>query len=323
MAIRNTLRTIRSKNVVAKLEGSDPQLRDEYVVYTAHWDHLGIGAPVEGDDIYNGALDNASGVAAVLEIARAFEQRRAAAEALGAVPDGRRRGAGPARLAALRRAAALSAGEDAGQHQHRRRQPVGTHQGHHRHRPGRVGPRRLPARGGAPNRDARCGRTRNQRRASTTARITSTSPRRACRRSTRTPASTSSASPRSTASRSATSTPNKDYHAPSDQMKPDWDLTGAVDDAQLLFLVGYRVANAREVPGVEAGQRVQGDARRHAQNDRRTGVRPAQRSRYESKRLRSSRRCRSRSCSPQRRSPPLKPTSSTASSTATPSRTAA
>ena len=49
---------------VAKLEGSDPQLRDEYVVYTAHWDHLGMGAPVNGDKIYNGALDNASGVAA-------------------------------------------------------------------------------------------------------------------------------------------------------------------------------------------------------------------------------------------------------------------
>ena len=71
LAIRN-VRTIQSKNVVAKLEGSDPQLRDEYVVYTAHWDHLGRGAAVDGDDIYNGALDNASGVAAVLEIARAF-----------------------------------------------------------------------------------------------------------------------------------------------------------------------------------------------------------------------------------------------------------
>ena len=72
VAIRNSLRTIQSKNMVAKLEGSDPQLRDEYVVYTAHWDHLGRGAAVNGDDIYNGALDNASGVAVVLEIARAF-----------------------------------------------------------------------------------------------------------------------------------------------------------------------------------------------------------------------------------------------------------
>ena len=74
LAIKNTMRTIDSRNVVAKLEGSDPQLKDEYVVYTAHWDHFGIGAPVNGDKIYNGALDNASGVAAMLEIARAFTQ---------------------------------------------------------------------------------------------------------------------------------------------------------------------------------------------------------------------------------------------------------
>lgn len=74
MAVSNTMRTLDSSNVVAKLEGSDPQLKDEYVVYSAHWDHLGIGAPVDGDNIYNGALDNASGVSTVLEIAKAFKQ---------------------------------------------------------------------------------------------------------------------------------------------------------------------------------------------------------------------------------------------------------
>jgi Zn-dependent M28 family amino/carboxypeptidase len=72
MGIRNKLRTINSQNVVAKLEGSDPALKDEYVVYTAHWDHLGVGEPVNGDAIYNGARDNAAGVAAMLEVARAF-----------------------------------------------------------------------------------------------------------------------------------------------------------------------------------------------------------------------------------------------------------
>jgi Zn-dependent M28 family amino/carboxypeptidase len=74
MAISNKLRRIESRNVVAKLEGSDAPLKDEYVVYSAHWDHLGVGAPVNGDKIYNGALDNASGVGTVLEIARAFKQ---------------------------------------------------------------------------------------------------------------------------------------------------------------------------------------------------------------------------------------------------------
>jgi len=65
---------LHSPNVVAKLEGSDPQLRAEHVVYTAHLDHLGISTPVKGDSIYNGALDNASGSAEILEIARAFSR---------------------------------------------------------------------------------------------------------------------------------------------------------------------------------------------------------------------------------------------------------
>ena len=72
VTLHNTLRTIDSKNVIAKLEGSDPALRGEDVVYMAHWDHLGIGAPVDGDSIYNGAIDNASGVAGLLEIAKAY-----------------------------------------------------------------------------------------------------------------------------------------------------------------------------------------------------------------------------------------------------------
>jgi Zn-dependent M28 family amino/carboxypeptidase len=77
MALRNTNRTIESRNVLGKLEGSDPVLKDEYVVYSAHWDHLGIGDPDPDDKsekIYNGALDNASGVASLLEMARAFTQ---------------------------------------------------------------------------------------------------------------------------------------------------------------------------------------------------------------------------------------------------------
>jgi len=71
-ALKNTVREVRSKNVVAKLEGSDPKLRNEYVIYTAHWDHLGKDPGLKGDQIYNGALDNASGTAALLEIANAF-----------------------------------------------------------------------------------------------------------------------------------------------------------------------------------------------------------------------------------------------------------
>lgn len=61
-------------NVIGRLPGSDPQLATEHVVYTAHLDHVGIGEPIDGDAIYNGAVDNASGVAAVLAIARAFTE---------------------------------------------------------------------------------------------------------------------------------------------------------------------------------------------------------------------------------------------------------
>lgn len=68
----NAIREVRSRNVVAKLEGSDPERRDEFVVYTAHWDHLGKDDSIEGDGIYNGALDNATGTAGLLEVARAF-----------------------------------------------------------------------------------------------------------------------------------------------------------------------------------------------------------------------------------------------------------
>jgi Zn-dependent M28 family amino/carboxypeptidase len=70
--VKNTLRKIDSQNVVAKLEGSDPALRNEYVVYSAHWDHLGKDDKAQGDGIFNGAVDNASGVAQVLEMAEAL-----------------------------------------------------------------------------------------------------------------------------------------------------------------------------------------------------------------------------------------------------------
>ena len=69
--LNSEVKRVEAPNVVAILSGRDPRLRDEYVVFSAHWDHLGIGAPDKtGDTIYNGALDNATGVASVLEIAR-------------------------------------------------------------------------------------------------------------------------------------------------------------------------------------------------------------------------------------------------------------
>jgi len=77
--LNSELERVEAPNVAAILPGRDPKLRDEYVVYSAHWDHFGIGAPDKtGDRIYNGALDNATGVAAVLEIARVMASLPAA-----------------------------------------------------------------------------------------------------------------------------------------------------------------------------------------------------------------------------------------------------
>jgi Zn-dependent M28 family amino/carboxypeptidase len=78
VTLQNTLRTVDSRNVIAKLEGSDPALKNEYVIYTAHWDHFGIGEKVKGDSIYNGASDNATGTAGLLAMAKAYAAAKTA-----------------------------------------------------------------------------------------------------------------------------------------------------------------------------------------------------------------------------------------------------
>lgn len=73
--LKSELKRVEAPNVVGILPGRDPKLRDEYVVYSAHWDHFGVGAPdKKGDTIYNGAVDNASGCAAILAIAEALSK---------------------------------------------------------------------------------------------------------------------------------------------------------------------------------------------------------------------------------------------------------
>jgi hypothetical protein len=72
-SIMTSVHDVVSPNVIARLRGSDPELREQYVVVSAHLDHLGVGEPIDGDRIYHGAMDDASGVASVLEVARKFE----------------------------------------------------------------------------------------------------------------------------------------------------------------------------------------------------------------------------------------------------------
>src|SRR5208283_2501284 len=68
---------VESDNIVAKLPGTDPKLKDQYVVLSAHIDHLGIGEPINGDRIYNGAMDNGSGSALILDIANSLQRSQA------------------------------------------------------------------------------------------------------------------------------------------------------------------------------------------------------------------------------------------------------
>ena len=68
-----TTEKVQSRNVVGLRPGVDPQLKNEYVILSAHLDHLGVGEPVNGDAIFNGAMDDASGIASLIEIARALQ----------------------------------------------------------------------------------------------------------------------------------------------------------------------------------------------------------------------------------------------------------
>jgi len=70
--IKQQIRSFKSHNVIGKLDGSGPKLQDECIIYTAHWDHLGRHPELQGDQIFNGAIDNASGVASLIELGAAF-----------------------------------------------------------------------------------------------------------------------------------------------------------------------------------------------------------------------------------------------------------
>ncbi len=78
VSLKNEFRKSASNNVLGKIPGS--KYPDEYIIYTAHWDHLGVGEAIDGDSIFNGAIDNASGIAALFELAKAFKAAAVAPE---------------------------------------------------------------------------------------------------------------------------------------------------------------------------------------------------------------------------------------------------
>lgn len=245
--LNNTLRDVASNNVVARLDGSDPQLRDELIVYSAHWDHFGIGAKVDGDSIYNGAADNASGTAGLLALARAFvamqegpkrsilflavtaeEQGLLGSQYYGVTPiyplaktlaninlDGLNTW-GPTRDLTV---IGLGASElddyarAAAAEQSRVLKPDAEPEKGFYYRSdhfnfARVGVPAFFAEGGTEYIGKPADFGRTKRDAYTA----------------------------------------NDYHSPSDQIKPDWDLSGAVQDLNLFLAMGYRIANAPRFP---------------------------------------------------------------------------
>ncbi len=254
LSIRNTLRTIQSRNVVAKLLGSDSTpinnrdlVRDQYVIYTAHWDHFGIGTPINGDSIYNGAADNATGTAGLIAMAKAFgklkqKPRRSilflavTAEEQGLLGS-QYYATNP--LYPLTRTLAvinmdvlntwgptsdlvvvgLGASElddyarDAAAEQHRVLKPDAEPEKGFYYRSDHFNFAKL----GVPAFDPEAG-------------------------------TDFIGKPAGYGMAKRDNYTEKDYHNPSDEIKPDWDLAGAVQDLRLFMTMGYRIANATRFP---------------------------------------------------------------------------
>jgi Zn-dependent M28 family amino/carboxypeptidase len=253
VTIKNTLREVQSKNVLAKLPGQDPAVNGESVIFGAHWDHLGVGTPVNGDAIYNGAADNASGLAGMLEIARAMTRL-----------------ASPPRRSIL--FVALTAEEQGllGSQYYASVQPI------------------YPVNRTLANINLDVlnlwGRTRDftivglgnsdlddyaAQAAAEQGRVLRPDPEPEKGFYYRSdhfnfakvgvPALDPKAGtdyvgkPPDYGETKRREFTNNDYHKPSDQVRPDWDLSGAVDDLHLLMTVGYRVAQAERYPEWKPG----------------------------------------------------------------------
>jgi Zn-dependent M28 family amino/carboxypeptidase len=252
MTIKNTLREINSNNVIGKLEGSDPTLKNEYVIYTAHWDHLGRDPKLAGDQIFNGALDNASGTAALLEIAEAFtklatppkrsilflavtaeEKGLLGAKYYAETPlyplnktlaninmDGVNQWGRTTDITMVGddNSTLIDLLRDAATSQKRTVNPDPESEKGFYYRSdhfefAKQGVPALYTDSGV-NYEGKDAAFSKQKRDEYT---------------------------------------SKDYHKVSDEIKPDWDLTGAVDDAQLLTTIGYRVAQGDKFPEWKAG----------------------------------------------------------------------
>jgi Zn-dependent M28 family amino/carboxypeptidase len=252
VTIKQSIKTVDSQNVIGKLTGSDATLKNEYIVYTAHWDHLGVGDPVNGDSIYNGALDNASGCAMMLEIARemtklkikpkrsilflfvtAEEQGLLGSQYYAEFPlyplaktianiniDGINQWGRTSDLTVigLGNSELDDYARDAASEQSRVLRPDAEPEKGFYYRSDHFN----FAKKGVPAFDPDAG-------------------------------TKFTGKPDDYGTKKRDEYTSRDYHAPSDHVKPDWDLGGAADDAKLFLAMGFRLAQAARFPEWRAG----------------------------------------------------------------------
>ncbi len=141
-ALQQKVRTFKSHNILARIEGSDPKLKDEWIMYSAHWDHLGRNPEMKGDNIYNGALDNASGVAAILALAQAHEKLPQPTKRSVLIMATTAEESGLLGAKFYAENPLYSARKNARQYQHRWHQRLGRNQRHRKHQRRQFHPRR-------------------------------------------------------------------------------------------------------------------------------------------------------------------------------------
>jgi Zn-dependent M28 family amino/carboxypeptidase len=250
--IKNTLREINSQNVVARLEGSDPNLKNEYLVYSAHWDHLGRDPKIEGDQIYNGAIDNASGVGELLEIAEAFTKMSPAPKrsVLFLAVTAEEKGLLGAKYYATNPlypvAKTVANINMDGVNQWGRTKDIVM-----------VGDDNSTLIDLLRETASAQGRTVNPDPEPQVGSYYRSDHFEFAKQGV--PALYTDAGTQyigkdeSFSKQKRDEYTEKDYHKPSDQIKPDWDLSGAIEDAQLLTIIGYRVAQGERIPEWKSG----------------------------------------------------------------------
>jgi Zn-dependent M28 family amino/carboxypeptidase len=243
-------RKIQSHNVVAKLPGGDE--KDQYVIYSAHWDHLGRDTTLKGDQIYNGALDNAAGVASMLQIAKAFK----------ALPTPPRRSVVFLSVTAEEKGL-LGAKYYATHPLYPLAKTAANINMDGVNQWGRTSDYTVIGLGNSTLDDVLTDVLRTQQR---TVRADPEPEKGFYYRSDHfefakagVPALDIDAGtvfigkPPAYGMDKRNAYTAKDYHQPSDEIKPDWDLSGAVEDARALFEVGYRVAQSDTFPQWKPG----------------------------------------------------------------------